>query len=149
MQKTLVAYFSYSGNAQKIAQMVHDVSGADIYEIVPETPYSADYQECVDQARNELAQKARPAIASPDVTMSQYDRVILVFPNWCRTCPMIVLSFVEKYDMTGKVIDMIVTNGGGGVGDSQTDIAAGAKGATVNEAVNGNDVTEETIKQMF
>lgn len=149
MQKILVAYFSYSGNAKKIAQMVHDVSGAELYEIVPENPYSADYQECVNQAREELVQNARPAIASPDVPMSQYDRVILVFPNWCRTCPMIVLTFVEKYDMTGKVIDVIVTNGGGGVGDSQADIAAGAKKATVNEAINGNDVTEETIKQMF
>ncbi len=149
MSKTLVAYFSYSGNAKKAAGLVADTIGADTYEIVPAVPYDADYQKCVDEARKEKADNARPAIAGADAEVSAYDRIALVFPNWCSTCPMIILSFVEKYDLSGKTIDVIVTNGGGGVGNSQADIAASAKGATVNTAVNGNDLTADKVKEIF
>lgn len=149
MEKNLVAYFSYSGNAKKIAKMVSEVTGAELYEIIPQVPYSSDYQECVDQARQEIAENARPVIAGEDVNMEQFDRITLVFPNWCSTCPMIVLSFVEKYVMKDKVIDVIVTNGGGGVGNSQPDIAASAKGAIVNAAIDGNTVSENVIKELF
>ena len=96
-----------------------------------------------------MADHARPAVAGADIDISIYDHVILVFPNWCSTCPMIVLSFVEKYDFSGKIIDVIVMNGGGGVGNSQTDIAKSASGATVNPAINGNTITAEDIKNLF
>lgn len=149
MGKNLVAYFSYSGNAKKIAKMVSEVANAELYEIIPQVPYSSDYQECVDQARQEISENARPVIAGEDVKMEQFDRIILVFPNWCSTCPMIVLSFVEKYDMKDKVIDVIVTNGGGGVGNSQSDIAVSARGAVVNPGINGNTLSENVIQELF
>lgn len=147
MSKTLVAYFSYSGNAKMTAGKVAELTGADLFEIKPENPYSADYQVCVDEARKELQENARPKLAAKVSDMSGYDRIILGFPNWCKTCPMPVLSFLEEYDLKGKRIDAFVTNGGGGVGVSTEDIKKSAAGADVSDAINGNDLSDERIKE--
>lgn len=147
MSKTLVAYFSYSGNTKGVAERVADILGADIFEIQPEVPYSSDYQECVDAARKELAESARPAIIGKVDDMSQYDTIILGFPNWCRTCPMPVFSFLEAYDLSGKKIYSFVMNGGGGCGNSTQDIKTSAVGATVADAVDGNNLSDSQIKE--
>ncbi|MCM1158306.1 MAG: flavodoxin family protein [Bacteroidales bacterium] len=147
MSKTLVAYFSYSGNAKAAAEKVAELAGADLFEIKPAEPYSTDYQACVDEARKELQENARPKLADKVEDISGYDRIILGFPNWCKTCPMPVLSFLEEYDLNGKKIDFFVTNGGGGVGDSTQDIRKSAAGAEVSEAINGNDLSDDRIKE--
>jgi flavodoxin len=143
---TLTAYFTYSGNAKKLAEKVAGVAGGDLFEIKPEQAYSQDYQECVDEARKEKEQNARPAVEGVPKDISKYDTVVLCFPNWCRTCPMPVLTFVEGCDLTGKTVYIAVTNGGGGVGDSTSDITASAKGAKVIDAVDGNNLSDEQIK---
>lgn len=147
MSKTLVAYFTYSGNAKKVAEKVADIAGADLFEIKRETPYSADYQACVDEARKELQENARPELAGKVEDMSQYDTLILGFPNWCKTCPMPVLSFLEAYDLSGKNIYAFVTNGGGGCGNSTDDIKKSAAGANVTDAVNGNNLSDSQIRE--
>lgn len=147
MSKSLVAFFSYSGNAKKVAEKVADVAGADLFEIKPVTPYSSDYQTCVDTARKELQENARPALVGKVDDISQYDTIILGFPNWCRTCPMPVFSFLEAYDLTGKKIYAFVTNGGGGCGNSTEDIKKSAAGATVTEAIDGNNLSDEQMKE--
>lgn len=147
MSKTLVAYFSYSGNTKTAAGKVAELAGADLFEIKPENPYSTDYQACVDEARKELQENARPKLADKLSDISGYDRIILGFPNWCKTCPMPVLSFLEEYDLKGKRIDAFVTNGGGGVGVSTEDIKKSAAGADVSDAVNGNDLSDQRIKE--
>jgi len=147
MSKTLVAYFTYSGNAKKVAENVADIAGADLFEIKRETPYSSDYQTCVDEARKELKENARPELTGKVENMSQYDTLILGFPNWCSTCPMPVLSFVEAYDLSGKKIYAFVTNGGGGCGNSTDDIKKSAAGAVVTEAVNGNELSDSQIRE--
>ena len=147
MSKTLVAYFTYSGNAKKVAEEVADIAGADLFEIKRETPYSADYQACVDEARKELQENARPELAGKVEDMSQYDTLILGFPNWCKTCPMPVLSFLEAYDLSGKNIYAFVTNGGGGCGNSTDDIKRRAARANVTDAVNGNNLSDSQIRE--
>ncbi len=147
MSKTLVAYFTYSGNAKKMAEKVAGIAGADLFEIKRETPYSSDYQTCVDEARKELKENARPELTGKVENMSQYDTLILGFPNWCSTCPMPVLSFVEAYDLCGKNIYAFVTNGGGGCGNSTDDIKKSAAGAVVTEAVNGNNLSDSQIRE--
>lgn len=146
MSKTLVAYFSYSGNAKAAAEKMAKIAEADLFEIQTVTPYSADYQKCVDEARKELQENARPGLTGKVEDMSSYDRIILGFPNWCSTCPMPVLSFLEEYDLQGKKIDIFVTNGGGGTGNSAQDIQKSAPGAKVSEAVNGNNLSESRIR---
>lgn len=147
MSKTLVAYFTYSGNAKKVAERVAKLADADIFEIVTKNAYSSDYQTCIEEAKKEVAANARPEITDKVQDMNQYDTLVVGFPNWCSTCPMVVLTFLEQYDLTGKKIYSFVTNGGGGCGRSAEDIAKSAKGAEVTESINGNDLSEDAIKQ--
>lgn len=147
MAKTLVAYFSYSGNARTAAERTAKLTGGDLFEIKTAAPYSADYQACVDEARKELQENARPKLSDKVENIGGYDRIILGFPNWCSTCPMAVLSFLEEYDLQGKKIDVFVTNGGGGTGNSTRDIRKSAAGAEVSEAINGNDLSESRIRE--
>lgn len=147
MAKTLVAYFSYSGNARAAAERTAKLVGGDLFEIKTVAPYSTDYQACVDEARKELQENARPKLSDKVENIGGYDRIILGFPNWCSTCPMAVLSFLEEYDLQGKKIDVFVTNGGGGTGNSTRDIGKSAVGAEVSEAINGNDLSESRIRE--
>ncbi len=147
MSKTLVAFFTYSGNAKKAAMRVAELAGADLFEIVTKNPYSTDYQTCIEEARKELQSNARPELTAKVENMSMYDTIILGFPNWCSTCPMPVLTFLESYDMSGKKIYSFVTNGGGGCGKSTEYIKGSAKGAEVTEGINGNELSDDTIKQ--
>lgn len=147
MEKTLLAFFSYSGNTKKAAEKIASLSGADIFEIKPQTPYSSDYQTCVNEARKELAENARPALAETIADIDAYDKIILGFPNWCKTCPMPVLTFMENYDFSGKKIYIFVTNGGGGCGNSTADIQKSAASAVVTEAIDGNNLSDDQIKE--
>lgn len=135
MSKTLVVYFTYSGNAKKVAERVAQLAGADLFEIVAKNAYSSDYQTCVEEARKEVAANARPEITDKVQDMDKYDTLVVGFPNWCSTCPMPVLTFLEQYDLTGKKIYSFVTNGGGGCGRSAEDIAKSAKGQRLRKAL--------------
>lgn len=147
MSKTLVAYFTYSGNAKKVAERVAQLADADMFEIVPKNAYSSDYQTCIEEARKEVAENARPEITEKVQDMDKYDTLIVGFPNWCGTCPMVVLAFLEQYDLTGKKIYSFVTNGGGGCGRSTEDIEKSVKGAEITESINGKDLSDDAIKQ--
>ena len=98
----LVAYFSWSGNTQEMTSYIAQQTGADLYEIVPETPYPEDYNECGDVALAERDNNERPAIAGLPDSLDQYDTIIIGYPIWWHTAPMIIGTFLESYDLTGK-----------------------------------------------
>lgn len=98
----LVAYFSWSGNTQEMAFYIAQQTGADLYEIVPETPYPEDYNECGDVALAERDNNERPAIVGLPDSLDQYDTIIIGYPIWWHTAPMIIGTFLESYDLTGK-----------------------------------------------
>ena len=81
----LVAYFSWSGNTEAVAQEIQRQTGADLFEIVPAEPYTDDYDELLDIAQEEQSSDARPAIAET-VDLTAYDNVYLGFPNWWEIC---------------------------------------------------------------
>lgn len=143
--KTLVAYFSYSGTAKRVAEQVAKTVSADLFEIVTKKTYSSDYMTVVEEAKEELKQNARPELETQVDDISQYDTIILSFPNWCSTCPMPILTFLESYDLTRKTIYSFVTNGGGGCGRSTEDIKNSSQGAVVIESIDGNNLTDEQI----
>lgn len=76
----LVAYFSWSGNTEAVAQEIQNQTGADLFRIVPAEPYTDDYDELLDIAQEEQSSDARPAIAET-VDLSAYDTVYLGFPK--------------------------------------------------------------------
>ncbi len=120
--KPLVVYFSRSGNTRRLAELIHKRVGGDILEITPVTPYPADYQATVDQAKREQADNARPAVNTTIADPGQYSVIFLGYPNWWSSMPMPVWTFVEQNGLDGKTIAPFCTHGGGGMGPSESDL---------------------------
>ena len=120
MSKKLVAYFSASGVTAKVADMLADAVGADIYEIRPEVPYTkADLNWMDKKSRStiEMNDKAsRPAVADKDAKIDQYDTIFVGFPIWWFRAPTIINTFLESYDLSGKKIILFATSGSSGFG---------------------------------
>ena len=140
--KILVAYFSWSGNTETLAGMIQESTGGDLFAIAPETPYTDDYNELLDVAQSEQRDNARPALAAQVENWDEYDTIFVGYPNWWGDTPMLILSFLESYDCTGKTIVPFATSGGGGFGRGLDSIAVSAPGAEILEGfhVSGSSV---------
>ena len=136
MAKALVAYFSASGVTKKLAANLSEAIGADLFEIVPQKPYSKlDLMWMNPKSRSSVEMKdrsCRPEIASKVDDMSQYDVIFLGFPVWWYREPSIIDTFAESYDFSGKTIVPFATSGSSGIRESGSNIAELAKGATVD-----------------
>lgn len=138
----LIAYFSWSGNTEAVAQEIQEQTGADLFEIVPAEPYTDDYDELLDIAREEQSDNARPEIAET-ADLSAYDTVYLGFPNWWGDMPMILYTFLDEYDLSGKTIAPFNTSGGSGFSDSLDTIAEMEPDAEIKEGLSlGSRETE-------
>ena len=103
-RRVLVAYFSWSGNTQRVAQEIGRITGGDLFRIEPVTPYPTDYTECTEVALAERDSDARPAIRETVADFDDYDVVFLGCPVWWHTAPMIIATFAESYDFEGKTV---------------------------------------------
>lgn len=83
--RSLVVYFSHSGNTESVAQQIKSFTGADILEIIPEKAYPEDYQSVVDQAKAEINAGIKPAIKPCITDIAQYDTVFIGSPCWWAT----------------------------------------------------------------
>ena len=135
-EHTLVAYFSWSGNTRGIARLIHQKTGGDLVEIEPVTPYSTDYNTCLDQAKSDQEQAARPELKTHIADMGRYDVIFLGYPNWWASIPMPIASFLEQYDFSNKIIMPFVSHGGGRLGQSLTAIAKLCPSAKLMEALS-------------
>ena len=120
--KILVAYFSATGTTKVLAEYAADAMEADLYEIMPEEPYTdEDLDYGSDQSRSSLEMNdpdARPSILDSVENMEQYDIIFLGYPIWWGDAPRIIASFMESYDFSGKTIVPFCTSGGSGIGSS-------------------------------
>lgn len=131
----LIAYFSWSGNTEAVAQEIQAQTGADLFEIVPAEPYTDDYNELLDIAQEEQSSDARPEIAET-VDLSGYDTVFLGFPNWWGDMPMILYTFLDEYDLSGKTIAPFNTSGGSGFSGSLETIAQMEPEAEITKGIS-------------
>lgn len=131
----LIAYFSWSGNTEAVAQEIQSQTGADLFEVVPAEPYTDDYDELLDIAREEQSSEARPDIADT-VDLSGYDTVYLGFPNWWGDMPMIIYTFLDEYDLSGKTIAPFNTSGGSGFSGSLDTITEMEPDAEITEGLS-------------
>ena len=124
--KILVAYFSCTGNTEKVAEHIAEELGADTYKIVPEEPYtSADLDNNNSSSRTTLEQNddtSRPAISGSVENMEDYDIVFLGYPIWWGEAPKIIYTFLENYDFSDKIIIPFCTSGNVGIGSSAVNL---------------------------
>ena len=110
----VVVYFSWSGNTEAVAAEIQNQTGADTFRLVPAEPYTDDYDALLDIAQEEQRNGAWPAISGSIENFDSYEVVYLGFPNWWGDMPMILYSFLDDYDLSGKTIVPFVTSGGSG-----------------------------------
>ena len=150
--KVLVAYFSATGTTEGVAEHIANGLNADIYEIVPEEPYTdADLNYNDNNSRTTIEMNdpsARPAISGSVDNMDQYDIVFLGYPIWWGEAPRSVSTFMESYDFSGKTIVPFCTSGGSGVGSSATNLEQLTSGANWLEGrrLNGRD-SQDTVME--
>ena len=137
MSKKLVAYFSASGVTAKVAKTLASAIDADLHEILPVQKYtSADLDWTNKKSRSsvEMNDKSfRPAIANQIANMEQYDVVYVGFPIWWYVAPTIINTFLESYNLEGKVIVPFATSGSSGMGGTNADLKDSCKGAELKE----------------
>ena len=133
--KALVAYFSASGVTAKLAKTLAAAADAALYEIKPETPYTAaDLNWNNSRSRSTIEMKdenARPAIAAPAADVAAYDTVFVGFPIWWYEAPRIIETFLESYDLAGKTVVPFATSGGSGMGKTAEILKKSCPGAKV------------------
>lgn len=127
--KTLIAYFSMPdnvddstvtingqvlGNNQYFAQVIQEATGADIFRIEPETPYPTDHETLVDLALEEQESNSRPAIKDTIDNFDDYDTIFVGYPIWWSDMPMLMYTFFDTYDFSGKTLIPFGTHGGSG-----------------------------------
>jgi flavodoxin len=135
-EKCLIAFYSRKGNnyvdgsienleignTEVIANMINDTIGGDLFRIDPVKPYPEDYEETIKVAGQELKSNARPRLRNHIADMDVYKVIFLGYPNWWGTMPMILRTFLESYDFSGKIIVPFCTHEGSELGNSVRDI---------------------------
>ena len=125
---TLVIYFSRTGNTEKIAEYLIDITNADSYVIEAAVPYSdADikYQDDNCRANKEQNDKSvRPEIANPIASIDSYDTIFLSYPIWWGQEPRIIDTFLESYDFSDKTVIPFCTSASSGIATSEKNIKA-------------------------
>lgn len=134
VKKTLVVYFSATGNTQQIAENIVAITDADLFEIVPQDDYSSEdlnYNDDNCRANQEQQDKSiRPEINGSIENMDQYGVVLIGYPIWWAEEPRIIDTFMEAYDLSGKTIVCFCTSGGSGIDASIENLKQFAPDAT-------------------
>ena len=155
--KILIAYFSrtgenYSvgvldeGNTAKLAKEIAAQTGGDLFEIIPVLPYPESYDDTLPIATAEKNSDARPEIKSRVENFEQYDTIFIGYPIWWGDLPMILHTFMENYDFTGKTVIPFNTHEGSGQSGTQSVIANKLSHATVLQGLAMRGSTAQALK---
>jgi flavodoxin len=133
------------GNAGQIAAWIAEEAGCETMEILTEDAYPVNYDETVNQAKQEQNEGFRPMLKADEKAVEDYDTIYLVFPNWWGDLPMPVFSFLDSHDLSGKTVNVFVTHEGSGFSGTVGTIRELEPDAEVLEglAVQGASVTDE------
>ena len=150
MAKTLIAFYSRAdenyfggamryvkvGNTEIVCDIMKELIPADSFKIEMKEPYSPVYMTCIEQAKRDLREKNRPELVRFPDSIDAYDTIVLAYPNYWGTVPMAVVTFLERFDFSGKTILPLCTNEGSGMGGSERDVRRYAPGAEVKQGLS-------------
>lgn len=162
MCKAMIVYYSRTGenywngsiknlekgNTETVAEMVADMTGGDLFEVETVKTYPEDYYQCIDEAKAELQRGDRPEVKAYADDLEDYDTIYVGYPNWWGTMPMVMFTFLEHYDLSGKRIIPFCTNEGSGMGGSERDLKKICKGAKVEKglSIHGAEAAQSRSK---
>lgn len=149
--KSLVAYFSCTGNTKAVAERIAELTGADRYEIVPAEPYTDEdlnYNNNDCRANREMNDSsARPAIGSDSIDISDYDTVYIGYPIWWGTMPRIINTFLDTYDLSNKTVMPFCTSGSSGISKSVSDMKAEEPDADIRDGLRASGSSDSGINE--
>ena len=148
---TLVIYFSCTGTTKGVAEKLANVTGADLYEIVPAVPYTEEDLNYNDRSTRATSEQdhpdTRPEIGGEDVDLTGYSTVYIGYPIWWGEEPRILCTFVESHDFTGITVIPFCTSGSSGIGSSGSDLARLAgSGSWLGGARHSEDISEDALR---
>lgn len=147
--KTLVAYFSCTGNTKAVASLIANAANADLYEIQPAVAYTAeDLDWRNENSRSSVEMKdstSRPAIGNKVADMEAYDTLYIGFPIWWDKAPTIVNNFIESYDLGGKAICVFATSGSSTIDNSVAELKKTYPNLNIVEGKLLTGATQETV----
>ena len=162
MSKNLIIYYSRKGenywsgglrdlpkgNTEIVAEFIQKAVGGDLFEIETVRKYSESYMTCIEEAKAELRDKARPELKKYIDTIEEYDNVFVCGPCRWGTFPMAVFSQLERLDWTGKKVLAVMTHEGSGLGSCERDLQKTCRGARFGKgfSVAGHDAADSESK---
>jgi flavodoxin len=162
MSKILTVYYSRNGenyckgsirdlkkgNTEVVAEMIQKAVGGDLFEVKTVKTYSTDYTACTEEAKEELRAKERVEVKNFKDNLEDYDTIFVGYPNWWGTMPMVMFTFLEHYNLTGKKIVPFCTHEGSGMGGSERDLKNVCSGASVMPglSIHGSESAQSESK---
>lgn len=150
--KTLVVYYSASGNTERVAKDIAEAAGADLFEIVPTEVYTSDDLDWtnpdsrVSREHDDESLRDVPLTTTEVPDWDSYDTVFIGYPIWWGIAAWPVDTFVKNNDFTGKTVIPFATSSSSGMGQSGsllTDMAGTGEwqeGQRFSSGVSSNDV---------
>ncbi|MBQ3401415.1 MAG: NAD(P)H-dependent oxidoreductase [Lachnospiraceae bacterium] len=163
MAKNLIIYYSRTGenyvngsvktlakgNTETVAEFIQKAVGGDLFRVETVKEYAADYYACIDEAKDELREQARPELKAELGSIDEYENIFICGPCWWGTFPMAMFTQLEKLDWAGKKVMAVMTHEGSGLGSCERDLKRICEGASFGKglAVHGADAakSEKTV----
>ena len=158
MAKNLIIYYSRKGenywngnlkniekgNTEIVAEFIQKAVGGDLFEVDTVKTYAADYYGCIEEAKQELREQARPELKKYLDSIAGYDNIFVCGPCWWGTFPMAIFTQLEKLNFSGKKVMAVMTHEGSGLGSCENDLKKHCAGATFGKglAVHGADASQ-------
>lgn len=163
--KSLVIYFSLEGeqyrvgviekgNTEIVAEMIKDLTDADIFEVEPKEAYPNTYNELIEVAQTEQDNNARPEYINELPDLKDYSTIFIGSPVWWGDWPMIMYTIFDNYDFSDKNLVPFSTHEGSGLSGFDSKLKEAEPNATILEGIgirgsdaqNDQDKVKETLK---
>lgn len=131
------------GNVEFIANTIQEETGGDIFAIKTVQTYPGEHQALLDFAAAEMRANARPELSTSISNLNDYDVIFLGYPIWNADLPMPVYTFLDTYDLSGKIVIPFTAHGGSGFAGTISTVAAQEPGAQVER--NGFSVSRNSV----